>query len=107
MFIKLTNGERLNLSWNFLCIKKCQEYPGGIKKLEADMNDSRKSFELGMFLIAVIIKSNYMNPISDDEALALIPLNEVDNIVSFIKKQINNNESFKKKEMYHSQKKKK
>ena len=59
MQITLTNGETIDLTYNFLILKYLEKYPGGLKKMEKDIKNKRNDMNLACSFVYAVIRANY------------------------------------------------
>lgn len=104
MIITLKNGKRIQLSWNFLCVEYAEEYPGGLNQLQKDFKNKIHPVKTLNRLISAIIRANYDEVLTYEESIRLVEFKDYDKIISFIEKETNLLEEYKKKEITFRQK---
>ena len=94
MEIQLKNGENLILEVTPLMLEYIEDYKGGIKKLvedaqgKKDKNGYTKCMYATNQLLYAIIASNYDNILTYRQAVRLVKLEDIDDILEFIKNNI-------------------
>lgn len=90
MEIELKNGEKLTLEVTPLLLEYIEDYEGGIEQLkkdaqgEKDENGYTKTICATNQLLYAIIASNYDEPLTYRQAVRLVKLEDVENIVEFV-----------------------
>ena len=99
MEIELKNGEKLILEVTSLLLEYVEEYSGGIEQLlkdakgAKDKNGYTKTMYATNQLLYAIIASNYDKPLTYRQAVRLVRLEDINNIVQFIANNIPNENS--------------
>lgn len=106
--VRLSDGTLLEPKINFLTIKLLQD--AGIDKLQKQLqrNPNDKNLEMecvSKFLYALIRSSGHK--VDEEEALSLIPLDDVGSLVEVINEFAHNLDEFKKKPAKNTTKRKK
>lgn len=89
MEIELKNGKRLTLEVTPLLLEYIEDYEGGIEQLkkdaqgQKDKNGYTKTMSATNQLIYAIIASNYHEPLTYRQAVRLVKLEDIEEIVSF------------------------
>lgn len=90
MEIELKNGEKIILEVSPLILEYLEDYKGGIEKLkkdaqgQKDLNGYTKTMYATNQLIYAVIASNYDMPLTYRQAVRLVKLEDVSNIVDFV-----------------------
>lgn len=98
MIITLKNNDKIKLSWDYLCIEYAEEYPGGLPQLQKDFKAKIHPVKSVNRLISSVIRANYGKLLTHEEALKLVNFNDYEKILTFIEKESNLLEDYKKKE---------
>lgn len=94
MEIQLKNGENLILEVTSLMFEYIEDYVGGIEQLlkdaqgQKDKNGYTKRMYATNQLLYAIIASNYNAPLTYRQAVRLVKLEDIENILNFIKENI-------------------
>lgn len=94
MEIELKNGESLILEVTPLILEYIEDYKGGIEQLlkDAEGNKDENGYTRRMYatnqLVYAIIASNYDIPLTHKQAVRLVKLEDLENIIDFISKNI-------------------
>lgn len=107
MQIILTNGETIDLTYNFLILKYLEQYPGGIKKMKQDMKNERNNMNLACSFVYAVIRANYSKTLTYENALRLVPIPDIYKIYNWLEKEMKAQEEFKKKQSMATTKKSK
>lgn len=90
MEIELKNGEKLILEVTPLLLEYIEDYEGGLEKLKKDAQGgkdkngyTRRMYATNHILYAMIA-SNYDEPLTYRQAVRLVKLEDVENIVNFV-----------------------
>lgn len=90
MEIELKNGEKLILEVTPLLLEYIEDYEGGFEKLKKDAEggkdkngNTRRMYATNHILYAMIA-SNYDEPLTYRQAVRLVKLEDIENIVSFV-----------------------
>lgn len=106
--IRLTDGTLLEPKINFLTIKLLQE--AGIDKLKDVLNDQAENASLSLDcfgkIIYALIRSSGMK-VDEEEAMMLIPMDDIDTLVDVLGDFIRKLDSFEKKTTSKGTKKRK
>lgn len=89
MEIILRNGEKIKLDWNPIILEYLEEYDGGIEQLKKDVEDKNCGFRTFNFIVYCCISAVYPEELSYREAVSLVDINDLDRIVAFIVKNVN------------------
>ena len=96
MKVELKNGEKLILEVTPLMLEYIEEYKGGIEQLKKDAQGnidengySRKMYAVNQLLYA-IVASNYNQPLTYRQAVRLVKLEDIENIINFIIEELPN-----------------
>ena len=95
--LKLKNGDNIKLEWSFLVLEYLEEYPGGMKALKKDMRSHTHEIKISNYFCYAVINANYEKKVTYEEAIKLIDLKALKQILEFIKKNENEFNEFKKK----------
>ncbi|CDE49519.1 unknown [Firmicutes bacterium CAG:460] len=103
--LKLKNGDNIKLEWSFLVLEYLEEYPGGMKALKKDMRSHTHEIKISNYFCYAVINANYEKKVTYEEAIKLIDLKALKQILEFIKKNENEFNEFKKKDQTYLNKK--
>ena len=108
MEIQLKNGEKIILEVTSLMFEYIEDYVGGIEQLlkdaqgQKDKNGYTKRMYATNQLLYAIIASNYNAPLTYRQAVRLVKLEDIENILNFIKENIpSTNQTRFKEEFKH------
>lgn len=102
MEIQLKNGETLILEVTSLMLEYIEDYAGGIEQLlkdaqgQKDKNGYTKRMYATNQLLYAIIASNYDTPLTYRQAVRLVKLEDIENILKFIQENVPSNEKQEK-----------
>ena len=94
MEIQLKNGETLILEVTSLMFEYIEDYAGGVEQLlkdaqgQKDKNGYTKRMYATNQLLYAIIASSYDTPLTYRQAVRLVKLEDIENILNFIKENI-------------------
>ena len=116
MVIKLKTGQKIELDYNFLVMQYLEEYKngeengGGLKQLQRDLKAKKNKVAVqGQFIYAAV-RSVLDEPLTYQETIRLIDMNEIPKINAFFEKEFQKQDEFQKKTtkyIGHKKKKKK
>lgn len=98
MIITLKNNDKVELEYNFYILKYLEEYKGGYKKLEKDLKNKSNYFDLISTVIYALLRSNYDIPITIEEAVKLINMQDIPKIMDWFYKELEEQNQYKKKQ---------
>ena len=107
MEIELKNGEKLILEVSSLLLEFLEDYRGGIEQLkkdaqgEKDSNGYTRTMYATNHLLYAVIASNYDAPLTYRQAVRLVRLEDINNIVQFIANNIPNENSLLEQNNIH------
>lgn len=90
MEIELKNGEMLKLEVTPLLLEYVEDYKGGIEQLVKDAKGQKNNegYTRTMYasnqLLYAIVSSNYDTPLTYRQAVRLVKLEDIENIIEFI-----------------------
>lgn len=84
MEIVLRNGEKINLDWNPLVYEYLEEYEGGLKQLQKDLDESKHYYLVMNFIVFCLMQVAYNKPIKYREAISLVSPDDYPKIIDFI-----------------------
>ena len=96
MEIQLKNGERLNLEVTSLLLEYIEDYKGGVNQLlkdaqgEKNENGYTRSMYATNQLLYAVIASNYDKPLTYRQAVRLVKLEDIKDILNFVVENIPN-----------------
>lgn len=99
MEINLKNGEKLILEVTPLFLEYVEDYKGGVKQLlkdaqgQEDENGYTKTMYATNQLLYAIIASNYDTPITYRQAVRLVNLEDINQILKFIENNTPNEDN--------------
>ena len=114
MVIKLKTGQKIELDYNFLVMQYLEEYKngeengGGLKQLQRDLKAKKNKVAVqGQFIYAAV-RSVLDEPLTYQETIRLIDMNEIPKINAFFEKEFQKQDEFQKKneKIYRPQKEK-
>lgn len=94
MEIELKNGEKIILEVTSLILEYLEDYKGGIEQLRKDAQGNKdengysKTTYVTNQLLYAIIASNYDKPITYRQAVRLVKLEDVPQIINFVNKNV-------------------
>lgn len=104
--VTLRNGQKIELQWSFLVLQYLEDYEGGFKKIKADVKNKTNQLKLMSLFIYAAVRANYDEKLGYQEAIRLVPTSEIQKIIDFFEKNINEQAQFKKKQNYNHRKRK-
>lgn len=96
MEIQLKNGEKLNLEVTSLLLEYIEDYKGGVNQLlkdaqgEKNENGYTRSMYAANQLLYAVIASNYDKPLTYRQAVRLVKLEDIKDILNFVVENIPN-----------------
>ena len=84
MRITLKNGETVDLIWSAIVLEYLEDYEGGIKQLQKDIEEQNGNFRTFNFVIYSMLSAVYPKRLSYREAVGLVDINDYDKIITFI-----------------------
>lgn len=103
--LKLKNGDCVKLEWNFLILEYLEEYPGGLRALNAQIKSHKNEIKICNHLCYAVLNANYKT-LTYIEAVKLIDLKGLRTIQRFIEKNESEFNEYKKKDQPYTKKKK-
>ena len=94
MKIELKNGEKLNLEVTSLLLEYIEDYKGGVNQLlkdaqgEKNENGYTRSMYATNQLLYAVIASNYDKPLTYRQAVRLVKLEDIKDILNFVVENI-------------------
>ncbi len=108
MIIKLKNGKKIELEYNYLVMQYLDEYKGGeengggLKELKKDIQNKKNLIAIQGIFIYASVRSAVEEPLTYQEALRLIDINDLTKINDFYNKEFEKQNEFQKKNQYHT-----
>ena len=85
MKVNLKDGKTITLEWNALIFEYLEEYEGGLEQLKEDAKEgSNKSHYACNHMVYSVIAANLDEPVTYRQAIALVNLEDIKNILDFI-----------------------
>ena len=90
MEIELKNGKNLILDVTPLLLEYLEDYEGGLEQLQRDAKGEKdeRGYTKAMYatnqILYAVVASNYDEPLTYRQAVRLVKLEDVENIVNFI-----------------------
>lgn len=102
MILTLKNGTNIKLEWNYLVLEYLEEREGSIELLQDRINElnTRSQVRLSNSFVYAVIQANHDDVLTYKQAIRLVNPNDYAKVFNFIKKQLEIQKAYKKKETY-------
>ena len=97
MILTLKNGKKIELEFSFLTLQYLEDYDGGLKKLKFDIKHKKNLMRIYSLFIYSVIRSNYDEKLSLEEAVKLVDVKDIPSIQKFLEENFEEQNEFKKK----------
>ncbi|AKQ06891.1 hypothetical protein [Erysipelothrix rhusiopathiae] len=100
MILTLKNGTNIKLEWNYLVLEYLEEREGSIELLQDRINElnTRSQVRLSNSFVYAVIQANHDDVLTYKQAIRLVNPNDYGKVFNFIKKQLEIQKAYKKKE---------